>query len=104
LDEAKTAAQEVALGLLAIVQEYLGDLEAVASVEKLTGFIRSGPVFTQQPQVLDGASEVLVAAFGEAGKHARTATGVAQLPYGATVQLEMVLRLREPLGVGRKAT
>ncbi|NNG17121.1 MAG: RidA family protein [Gemmatimonadales bacterium] len=100
LNEAKSAAQEVALGLLAIVQDYLGDLDAVASVEKLNGFIRSDPEFTQQPQVLDGASDVLVAAFGDAGKHARTATGVAQLPYGATVQLEMVLRLRDPARVG----
>jgi enamine deaminase RidA (YjgF/YER057c/UK114 family) len=98
LEEAKSAAQEVALGLLAIVREHLGDLDQVLSVEKLNGFIRSGPEFTEQPRVLDGASSVLVAAFGDAGKHARTATGVAQLPYGATVQLEMILRLRESPG------
>ena len=55
--------------------------------------MRSGPDFTEQPGVIDGASELLIALWGEAGRHARTATGVAQLPFGATVQLEMVLRL-----------
>lgn len=95
LEEARNAARETALGLLAIIHDHLGDLDRVASVEKMNGFVRSGPDFTQQPQVIDGASEVLIQLFGENGRHARTATGVSQLPYGATVQLEMILRLHD---------
>jgi enamine deaminase RidA (YjgF/YER057c/UK114 family) len=95
LNGARDAARETVLGLLAIVRSHLGDLDRVAAVEKMNGFVRSGPEFTQQPQVVDGASEVLTQLFGEAGRHARTATGVYQLPYGATVQLEMILRLHD---------
>ena len=95
LDGARNAARETVFGLLAIVQAHLGDLDRIAAVEKMNGFVRSGPEFTQQPRVVDGASEVLIQLFGEAGRHARTATGVYQLPYGATVQLEMILRLHD---------
>ena len=95
MEEASAAAAQTMLGLLAIVKRDIGDLDRIVSVEKLNGFVRSGPDFTEQPGVIDGASELLVALWGEAGRHARTATGVAQLPFGATVQLEMVLRLGE---------
>ncbi len=95
VEAAAQAARETALGLLAIIRDYLGTLDRIAGVDKMTGFVRSDPTFTQQPAVVDGASEVLVAIFGEAGRHARTATGVAQLPFGATVQLEMILRTLE---------
>ena len=95
LDEARHAARDTVLGLLSIVRSHLGDLDQIVSVEKMNGFVRSGPDFTQQPQVIDGASEVLIELFGETGRHARTATGVSQLPYGATVQLEMILRLQD---------
>ena len=61
--------------------------------EKLLGFVRSSPTFEEQPQVIDGASDLLVEVFGESGRHSRTATGVVQLPFGASMQLEMVLRL-----------
>jgi len=87
------AAESTLLGMLAIVRQHIGDLDRIESVEKLNGFVRSGPEFTEQPAVIDGASNMLVAIFGAAGRHARTATGVAQLPFGATVQLEMVVRL-----------
>ena len=92
VEAAAQAARETALGLLAIIRDYLGTLDRVAAVDKMTGFVRSDPTFTRQPAVVDGASEVVVDIFGEAGRHARTATGVAQLPFGATVQLEMILR------------
>jgi hypothetical protein len=62
-------------------------------VEQVRGFVRSAPSFVDQPQVIDGASDLLVELLGEAGRHARTATGAAQLPFGAAVQLDMVLRL-----------
>lgn len=91
--EARAAAREALLDILAIVRHEIGDLDRIVSVEKMIGFVRSAPTFTEQPQVVDGASDLLVALFGESGRHARTATGVAQLPFGAAVQLDMVLRL-----------
>jgi enamine deaminase RidA (YjgF/YER057c/UK114 family) len=69
------------------------DLDAVSRVVKLTGFVASAPSFTGQPGVINGASDVLLAAFGEAGKHARAAVGVAALPLGAPVEVEIVLEL-----------
>ncbi len=94
-DEAALAAEETVLGLLAIIRDHLGSLDRVTSVDKMIGFVHSAPTFTEQPRVVDGASRVLNAVFGEAGRHARTATGVAQLPFGATVQLEMILTISE---------
>ena len=98
LREAQAAARSALLDILAIVKEGIGDLDLIASVEKLVGFVRSSSTFTEQPKVIDGASDLLVELFGQSGRHARTATGVAQLPYGAAVQLEMVLRLESPGG------
>jgi enamine deaminase RidA (YjgF/YER057c/UK114 family) len=94
LADAKVAARDTVLLLLAIIKEDVADLDRIESVEQVRGFVRSAPTFTEQPQVIDGASDLLVQLFGERGKHARTATGVSQLPFGAAVQLDMVLRLR----------
>ena len=92
-EQAKQAARQAALSILSIVQGEIGDLDRIESVERMQGFVRSAPTFTEQPYVIDGASEVLIEIFGEAGRHARTATGAAQLPFGAAVQLDMVLRM-----------
>jgi len=92
--EAYQAARETMVHLLAIINADV-DLDTIESVEKMVGFVRSSPAFTEQPKVIDGASDLLVELFGERGRHARTATGVAQLPFGAAVQLELILRLRE---------
>jgi enamine deaminase RidA (YjgF/YER057c/UK114 family) len=92
-EAARAAARETVLDLLAIIRQDIGDLDRIVSVERVQGFVRSSPDFTEQPAVIDGASDLLVAVFGESGRHARTATGAAQLPFGATVQLDMVLRL-----------
>lgn len=70
------------------------DLDEVESVVRLGGFVASAPGFTGQPAVLNGASEVLVAAFGDAGRHARCAVGVAELPMGAPVEVEITLLLK----------
>lgn len=91
--EAKLAAKEALLDILAIIKKDIGDLDKIVSIEKMVGFVRSASTFTEQPVVIDGASDLLVALFGENGRHARTATGVAQLPFGAAVQLELILRL-----------
>lgn len=92
--EAKVAAKEALLDILAIVKEEIGDLDRIAGVVKMLGLVRSATSFTEQPQVIDGASNLLVALFGDEGRHARTATGVAQLPFGAAVQLELILTLK----------
>jgi len=91
--DARLAARDTMLDLLAIIKRDIGDLDRVASVERLHGFVRSSREFTQHPEIVDGASDLLVALYGEAGRHARTATGAAQLPFGAAVQLDLVLRL-----------
>ena len=93
--EAQVAAKEALPDILAIVKKEIGDLDNIVAVDKMIGFVRSAESFTEQPKVVDGASDLLVHIFGEQGRHARTATGVAQLPFGAAVQLELVLRLRD---------
>ena len=93
LDQGKVAARDAMVDLLAIIKNDIGDLDRIVSVEQLRGFVRSAPTFMEQPKVIDGASELLIALYGDAGRHARTATGAAQLPFGAAVQLDMVVRL-----------
>jgi len=92
--QAKNAARDTVVLLLAIIKKDIGDLDKIKGVVKLQGFIRSSEKFIRQPQVLDGASELLIQLLGEDGKHARTATGVNQLPFGAVIQLDMVLQLK----------
>jgi enamine deaminase RidA (YjgF/YER057c/UK114 family) len=91
--QARRAARDTMLDLLAIIKQDIGDLDRIISVERLQGFVRSAANFTEHPQVIDGASDLLVELFGEAGRHARTATGAAQLPFGAAVQLDLILRI-----------
>lgn len=94
IQKAQQAARDTTLDLLASMKEDLGgSLGSVVAIERLHGFIRSAPDFTQHPVVLDGASDLLIALWGDAGRHARSATGVLQLPFGAAVQLELIARL-----------
>jgi enamine deaminase RidA (YjgF/YER057c/UK114 family) len=93
--EAQLAAKGALLDILAIVKDEIGDLDKIISVDKVVGFVRSAPSFTEQPIVIDGASDLLISIFGENGRHARTATGVAQLPFGAAVQLDIILRMAQ---------
>jgi enamine deaminase RidA (YjgF/YER057c/UK114 family) len=81
-----------ALNALAAVDGLVG-LDTVAGVVKVVGFVASAPGFTEQPGVVNGASELLGAVFGEAGRHARSAVGVAELPLGAPVEVELVVEL-----------
>jgi len=94
LAEAKEAARDAVLTILAIIKEDIKDLDLITGVVKLTGFVRSAASFTEQPKVIDGASDLLIELFKEDGRHARTATGVAQLPFGAAVQLDIIFQLR----------
>jgi enamine deaminase RidA (YjgF/YER057c/UK114 family) len=93
VEQAHQAARETLLDLLSIIRQDIGDLDRIVSVVRLQGFVRSASGFTEQPRVIDGASDLLVNLFGDPGRHARTATGAAQLPSGAAVQLDLVLRL-----------
>lgn len=94
LEKAKEAARDTVLMILAIIRQDLKDLDLIAGVLKLTGFVRSSVRFTEQPKVIDGASDLLIELFKENGSHARTATGVAQLPFGATVQLDIIFQIK----------
>jgi enamine deaminase RidA (YjgF/YER057c/UK114 family) len=91
LEQARAAARACILQALSQLQAALGTLERVQRVLKVTGFVASAPGFSQQPQVIDAASELLVEVFGEAGRHARSAIGVAELPRGVPVEIELVL-------------
>ncbi len=82
-------------GLAALAHVLGGDLDRIERVVKVTGFVASGSGFTDQPKVVNGASELLLSIFGDAGKHVRSAVGVAELPIGAPVEIEMVVQIRK---------
>lgn len=87
------ASKIAVLNALAIAKQELGSLDRVARVVKVVGHIASAEGFTDQPQVLNGASDLLVSIFGEAGRHARVAIGAAELPRRAAVEIEVILAL-----------
>ncbi|MGW6984138.1 RidA family protein [Streptomyces sp. NPDC054932] len=92
-EQAKELAATCALNALAAVKSVVGDLDKIARVVKVVGFIASAPDFTAQPGVLNGASELLGAVLGEKGVHARSAVGVAVLPLDAPVEVEIQVEL-----------
>ena len=89
-EEAARLAGTCALNGLAAVASVAGGLSAIRRIVKVTGFVASSPGFTGQPQVLNGASELLLEVLGEAGRHARSAVGVAELPLDAPVEVELI--------------
>ena len=91
-EQAKDLAERCALNAIAAIDALVG-LENVVKVVKLTGFVASAEGFTGQPAVINGASELFGAVFGEAGKHARSAVGVAELPLGAPVEVEVIVEV-----------
>ena len=91
LEDGYKSAQLAMLNVLAELQWALGDLDRITRVVKLTGFVASAPGFGQQPKVVNGASELLERILGERGKHARSAVGAAELPFGAPVEIEVVV-------------
>ncbi len=92
-EQGKALARTCALNALAAVKAEVGDLSAVRRVVKVVGFVASTPEFTGQPGVVNGASELLGEVFGEAGRHARSAVGVAVLPLDAPVEVEIVVEV-----------
>ncbi len=95
LEEGYQAARLCALNALAVLKAALGDLDRVGRVVKVTGYVNSAPDFTDHPKVINGASELLAEVFGERGRHARAAVGVAALPLGAATEVELVAAVRE---------
>ena len=92
-EDANAAARVCALQALAAVDALVG-LDSIARVVKVVGFVASAPGFTGQPAVINGASDLLGEVFGEAGQHARSAVGVAELPGGVPVEVELIVEVR----------
>jgi len=93
IDEAYQAARSVAIAHLAVLKHELGDLKRVRRIVKVLGMVNSDPAFTQQPAVVNGYSDLMVAVFGERGKHARSAVGMATLPNGIPVEVEVIVEI-----------
>lgn len=93
VEQGQDAARACGLMILAQLKAALGSLDKVAQVIKLGGFVNSAPAFTDQPKVVNGASDLMVAVFGDAGKHARAAVGVPSLPLGAAVEVDAIIAL-----------
>ena len=94
VEEGYEAAKICALNCLAAAKGVIGNLDRIEKVVKVVGFVNSAPGFTDQPKVVNGASELLGKVFGPAGEHARSAVGVAELPLGVAVEIEMVFQIK----------
>ena len=93
VEQGNAAARGCAINLLAQIKAALGDLDKVVRVVRLGGFVNSAPDFLDGPKVLNGASDLMVAAFGDKGRHARTTVGVAALPGDASVEVEGIFEV-----------
>ena len=93
IDEGYLASRQSMLNLLSVVKAEIGELSKVKRVVKILGFVNSTEDFTDQPKVMDGASDLLYAIFGEKGRHGRSAVGMAQLPNNTAIEIEMVLEI-----------
>ena len=94
-EEAAAAARLCAINLIAQIRAAVdGDLERVVRIVKLGGFVQAGPGFTAIPAVINGCSDLMVEVFGDAGKHARSAVGVYQLPLGFAVEVDAIVEVR----------
>jgi enamine deaminase RidA (YjgF/YER057c/UK114 family) len=93
IDEANKAARICTLNALAAIKGVIGDLDRIKQIVRVVGYVASVPTFTQQPAVVNGASELLLEIFGENGKHARSAVGMAVLPLNASVEIELTVEV-----------
>ena len=94
IEEANKEARICALNALAAIKGVIGDLDKIKQVVRVVGYVASVPTFTQQPAIVNGASELLVEIFGENGKHARSAVGMAVLPLNASVEIELTVEVQ----------
>ena len=95
IDQGYQAARQTALALLATIKDQLGSLERVKRLVKLLGMVNCTPDFGDQPKVINGASDLLVELYGGKGKHARSAVGMASLPRGIPVEIELILEVAD---------
>jgi enamine deaminase RidA (YjgF/YER057c/UK114 family) len=93
VEGANKAARVCTLNALAAIKGVIGDLDRIKQIVRVVGYVASIPTFTQQPAVVNGASELLLEIFGEAGKHARSAVGMAVLPLNASVEIELTVEV-----------
>jgi enamine deaminase RidA (YjgF/YER057c/UK114 family) len=93
IDEANKAARICTLNALAAIKGVIGDLDRIKQIVRVVGYVASVPTFTQQPAVINGSSELLLEIFGENGKHARSAVGMAVLPLNASVEIELTIEV-----------
>jgi enamine deaminase RidA (YjgF/YER057c/UK114 family) len=100
VEQGYAAARLTALALLGSLKAEIGELDRVRRIVRVFGMVNCGPEFTAQPRVIDGCSDLLVELFGERGRHARAAVGMASLPVGIAVEIEMVVEV-EPPGAAR---
>lgn len=91
VEAGRAAARQCGINLIAQIKAALGDLDRVKRVVKLNAFVNSSPEFSDQPKVVNGCSDLFVEVFGDAGRHARSAVGVAQLPLGVSVEIDAVI-------------
>ena len=94
LEQGQEAARLCVLNALSVLKSELGSLDRIARVIKLTGFVASASGFVNQPRVIDGASNLMLEIFAQAGQHARSAVGVAELPRSVPVEIEFVFALK----------
>lgn len=95
IEEGYEGARLTAINQLAVLKEMLGDLRKVKRVVKVLGMVNSDPEFVQQPAVINGFSDLIVEVFGERGRHARAAVGMASLPRGQAVEIEMIVEVED---------
>ena len=95
LEDARLAARMTALSILSTLQAELGDLDRIERIVKVFGMVNVAPGFNQTPQVIDGCSDVLVDILGEAGRHTRSAVGLAELPFDIAVEIELTALLKQ---------
>ncbi len=95
IEDGKAAAKLCAVNLLAQAKAATGDLEKITRLVKIVGFVNSTGDFTDQPQVINGASDFLVDAMGDRGRHARSAVSAASLPFGAAVEIEAIFEIAD---------
>ena len=95
VEEGYEAARQVGINLLASLKDYLGDLDCIEKIIKVLGFVACTPDFNKQPQVMHGFSDLMTEVLGDRGKHARSAIGVTALPGKTSVEIEMIVKIKD---------
>jgi enamine deaminase RidA (YjgF/YER057c/UK114 family) len=95
IEQGQEAARLVGISLLSTLKREIGNLDKVSRIVKVTGFVNAEPSFEKHPQVMNGFSDLMVQAFGEIGKHARSSVGVGSLPSNIAVEIEMIVELKK---------